>query len=402
MSGRAAVGRSSSPHLAPDFGACEATVIHVQDPLVVGGPLNATRIDRRINRKRASTNGAAPAARTDEAAIAVRDLRKTFGRTDAPRGFSFDVRRGEIFALLARTAPARRRRSRSSRGIESGTRVTSRSSTPIGPADAELARANRPGAPGVRARPAHDRARDGHPVLALLPAPRPVHETTERVGLGDVSDARIGTPSGGQRRRADVAVGIVGDPELIFLDEPTTGFDPSARRAWGHDRGPPPARQDGPSHHALHGRGAASRRPDRHPARRRAGRDRDDGRDRDRPPRRCDRSLPRTGRRRERRDRGRGGVARRSVGRRRDHPCPGFPASAVPAHHMGQPRGPPARGPRGEPPDARGHLPRAHRRGGASWPTSGSSWYRPATSSPALRASGARSSSAWSSRSCCS
>ena len=64
-------------------------------------------------------------------------------------------------------------------------------------------------------------------------SPSPVDETIERVGLADKRDARVGTLSGGQRRRVDVAVGIVGDPDLVFLDEPTTGFDPSARRdAW--------------------------------------------------------------------------------------------------------------------------------------------------------------------------
>ena len=64
-------------------------------------------------------------------------------------------------------------------------------------------------------------------------APRPVDETIDLVGLADKRDARIGTLSGGQKRRADVAIGIIGDPDLIFLDEPTTGFDPTARRdAW--------------------------------------------------------------------------------------------------------------------------------------------------------------------------
>ena len=65
------------------------------------------------------------------------------------------------------------------------------------------------------------------------PCPRPVNEVLRLAGLQEKADARIRTLSGGQRRRLDLALGIVGDPEMIFLDEPTTGFDPSARRnAW--------------------------------------------------------------------------------------------------------------------------------------------------------------------------
>ena len=63
--------------------------------------------------------------------------------------------------------------------------------------------------------------------------PRPVDETIEQVGLGEKADARAGGLSGGQQRRLDVGLALIGDPELLFLDEPTTGFDPSARRqAW--------------------------------------------------------------------------------------------------------------------------------------------------------------------------
>ena len=63
------------------------------------------------------------------------------------------------------------------------------------------------------------------------PSPRPVAEVVELVGLSDKADARVKTLSGGQQRRLDLALALVGDPELVFLDEPTTGFDPSARRA---------------------------------------------------------------------------------------------------------------------------------------------------------------------------
>jgi ABC-2 type transport system ATP-binding protein len=63
------------------------------------------------------------------------------------------------------------------------------------------------------------------------PNPRPVEETLNLVGLADRAQARSGRLSGGQRRRLDVALALIGDPELIFLDEPTTGFDPAARRA---------------------------------------------------------------------------------------------------------------------------------------------------------------------------
>ena len=68
---------------------------------------------------------------------------------------------------------------------------------------------------------------------SFFPDPRPVPETLELVGLADRRGTRVGSLSGGQQRRLDVGVGIIGNPELLFLDEPTTGFDPSARRgAW--------------------------------------------------------------------------------------------------------------------------------------------------------------------------
>jgi ABC-2 type transport system ATP-binding protein len=65
----------------------------------------------------------------------------------------------------------------------------------------------------------------------LYPAPRAVDEVLELAGLEDVAERRARVLSGGQRRRLDFALALVGDPELVFLDEPTTGFDPAARRA---------------------------------------------------------------------------------------------------------------------------------------------------------------------------
>ncbi len=72
-----------------------------------------------------------------------------------------------------------------------------------------------------------------HLYASFFPKARPVDETLELVGLGEKRGSRVGSLSGGQQRRLDVGVGIIGNPELLFLDEPTTGFDPSARRgAW--------------------------------------------------------------------------------------------------------------------------------------------------------------------------
>ena len=86
------------------------------------------------------------------------------------------------------------------------------------------------------------------------PRRRPTDEVIDVVGLAEKRDARVRTLSGGQQRRLDVAIALAGDPELLFLDEPTTGFDPTARRnAWEMVKGLVDARQDRLPHDALHG-----------------------------------------------------------------------------------------------------------------------------------------------------
>ena len=168
------------------------------------------------------------------AAIHVRDLRKSYGDHEAVRGIDLDIDVGEIFGFLG---PNGAGKSTTIEILEGYRRRTAGDAWVLG-AD-----------PGRPTREWRERIglvlqdSELEPTLTVretvtlfadfYASPRPVDETIELVGLKEKRDARIGTLSGGQRRRADVAVAIVGDPDLIFLDEPTTGFDPSARReAW--------------------------------------------------------------------------------------------------------------------------------------------------------------------------
>ena len=97
--------------------------------------------------------------------------------------------------------------------------------------------------------------------------PTDVVATMAAVGLADKVDDRIGHLSGGQKRRLDVALGLIGDPEVLFLDEPTTGLDPAARREmWSMVEGLRDGGQDDLPHHPLHGRGTAPGRPHHHPS----------------------------------------------------------------------------------------------------------------------------------------
>jgi ABC-2 type transport system ATP-binding protein len=169
---------------------------------------------------------------TATAAIVVSDLSKAYGAHEAVRGVSFAVRRGEVFGLLGPNGAGKT----TTVEILEGHRTRDGGEVCVLGHD-----------PGER--PADLRSRVGivlqscgtYPHLtvretlvhwaSLYPAPRAVGETLRLAGLEDAADRRARTLSGGQQRRLDFALALVGDPELIFLDEPTTGFDPAARRA---------------------------------------------------------------------------------------------------------------------------------------------------------------------------
>jgi ABC-2 type transport system ATP-binding protein len=175
----------------------------------------------------------APAARPENA-IAVRGLRKAYGPAEALRGVSFEARTGEVLALLG---PNGAGKTTTIEILEGYRARTAGSVEVLGTDPAHPTRAWRQRIGLVLQECELDpnlTVRETVTLFAsLYPRPRPVDETIELAGLRDKRDARVGTLSGGQRRRVDVAVGIVGDPDLLFLDEPTTGFDPSARReAW--------------------------------------------------------------------------------------------------------------------------------------------------------------------------
>ncbi|MGH2951888.1 MAG: ABC transporter ATP-binding protein [Solirubrobacterales bacterium] len=169
-----------------------------------------------------------------EAVITVRGLRKAYGDLEAVRGIDLEVRAGEVFAFLGPNGAGKT----TTVEILEGYRARSEGEVRVLGADP--------------ASPAREwRERIGivlqecrmQPLLTVREtlelyagyyrSPRPVGETIELVGLAEKADTRAAKLSGGQQRRLDVALALIGDAELLFLDEPTTGFDPTARRqAW--------------------------------------------------------------------------------------------------------------------------------------------------------------------------
>jgi ABC-2 type transport system ATP-binding protein len=173
-------------------------------------------------------------AAVSDAAIEVRNLTKSYGSIEAVKGIDLRVERGEIFALL---------------GPNGAGKTTT----------VEILEGHRKRSGGDVSVLGHDPGRGGRalkerigivlqetgvePYLTVAevvdlfrgyyPDPLPVDEIVDLVGLADKRDTRVSKLSGGQQRRLDVAIGLAGNPDLLFLDEPTTGFDPSARRgAW--------------------------------------------------------------------------------------------------------------------------------------------------------------------------
>lgn len=167
----------------------------------------------------------------NDSAIRIRGLHKHYGDLRAVDGLDLDIERGEIFALLGPNGAGK------STTIEILEGYRKRNSGEVSvlahdPSDARREWRERIGIvlqSSADETPLTAREYIAH-VGSFFPNPRDTAEVLESVGLTALADRRGKTMSGGERRRLDVALGIVGRPELLFLDEPTTGFDPEARR----------------------------------------------------------------------------------------------------------------------------------------------------------------------------
>jgi ABC-2 type transport system ATP-binding protein len=173
-------------------------------------------------------------AAVTNSAIEVRNLHKSYGSLEAVRGIDLDVNTGEVFSLLGPNGAGK------TTTVEIMEGHRDRTSGDVRVLGHDPARGER----DLKQRIGIVLQETGiEPYLTVsevidlyrgyYPHPRPLDEVIDVVGLNDKRDARVSKLSGGQQRRLDVAIGLAGDPELLFLDEPTTGFDPSARRnAW--------------------------------------------------------------------------------------------------------------------------------------------------------------------------
>src|SRR5947199_5545337 len=167
-----------------------------------------------------------------DAAIVIEGLRKSYGGFEAVRGLSLRVERGEIFAFLGPNGAGKT----TTVEILEGFRDRDAGEVRVLGVDPAVTGADWRDRVGVVLQDSEpEPGLSVRECLALYAgyyrAPRNIEDTIALVGLQDKSDTLAAHLSGGQRRRLDVALALIGDPDIVFLDEPTTGFDPSARRA---------------------------------------------------------------------------------------------------------------------------------------------------------------------------
>jgi ABC-2 type transport system ATP-binding protein len=166
-----------------------------------------------------------------EAAVRARGVRKRYGERTALGGVDLTIHRGEVLALLG---PNGAGKTTLVEVLEGHRRADAGELDVLGFDPGRRERRFRERIGIVLQQEGLDQAFTVAEAIdlygAAYPNPMPAGDALGLVGLTDRADSRVGTLSGGQRRRLDLALGIVGDPELVFLDEPTTGFDPAARR----------------------------------------------------------------------------------------------------------------------------------------------------------------------------